>query len=168
VAFAGASRVRAVAADLRELGFRAYCPLGRRVIHRARGPYGKRERRVEQYPVFGGYLFVGEVKEPLTREMDYRIVDILRMGFERLTVPAQAIRDINDAEIAGEWDGTKAAPTFALGRRVKVNIGRDHLAEFFGIVQGIEKSGKIRVSAYLFGHHTTILVNEEKLSLEAA
>ena len=58
VAICKPSMARSVGEDLPALGFRTYCPLGRRVVLRARGPGGTRRRRIHQWAVFGRYLFV--------------------------------------------------------------------------------------------------------------
>jgi len=93
-----AMQPRETAADLCALGFRAYCPLGRRTLYRARGLSGKRERKILQFPV-------GEASQPLTRSAHARIVQILGNADGSIAVSPAAVAAINAAELAG--NGTR-------------------------------------------------------------
>ena len=159
VAAAPPAAVRGVAADLAELGFRTYAPLETFIVYRGRGPDGRRQRRIEQRPLLGAYLFVGERNEPLQKSIHPHLWDVLRTGDGPLSVPAAAIRAINDAELAGKWDHTRRATEtapFAPGEAVVVKAGA--FAEFRATVEACERRGRVRIVLTMFGGETTATV----------
>ncbi len=165
VAMVAPSQAIEVAGDLGDLGFRAYCPLGRRVVYRARLAAGKRGRRVDTFPVFGGYVFVGEAGAPVVRGVHPKVVCILGDARGALAVPPAAIAAISAAECEGRWDATrraKASP-FVAGAAVRLVAGP--FADFAAVVEAVERSGRIRIAAAVFGQATTIRVEAAQLAL---
>jgi transcription antitermination factor NusG len=165
VAYVGEHAARDVAADLTELGFRAYCPLGRRVVYQARVA-GKRARRVRQFPVFGGYLFVGEVTEHLSKSSHDRIVEILGDSTGSLALKGAAIAAINLAELAGRWDSTRphhAAPLFHAGDLVRIKAGP--FAGFAAVVARLPKDLRVMIDVQMFGGPTRTTLDSSALEL---
>jgi transcription antitermination factor NusG len=144
-----------VADDLRALGFRCLCPIGREVIYRARGKNGKRERRVREYAVFGSYLFVGEVSEPLASSVHDRIEFVISDSGGPLSVRPQVIRVLNDLELRGKWNQVKApAAGFQIGQEVRVTDGP--FAYFLGMIEELRGNGAIKVGMDIFGQKTPV------------
>lgn len=159
----------ALAADLGEIGFRVYCPLARRVVLQARLGGGRRGRRVDVVPLLGEYLFCGERGVALTRAAHPKIVGILSDASGKLAVLPAAIAAISAAECAGRFDETRHAarrPPFAPGSAVRLVDGP--FAEFAAVVEAVERSGRIRIAASVFGRVTSIRVDAEHLALVAA
>ena len=108
VAVARPSLAWSVSEDLCLLGFRAYCPIGRRFIqHRVRKS-NTRKRIIYQFPVFGRYIFIGEVDDPLSKSIHDGLVGIVGDGSGPLALDPEIVKDINEKELAGEWDSTKS------------------------------------------------------------
>jgi transcription antitermination factor NusG len=163
VAYIGENAVRAVAADLCALDFRAYCPLGARIDYRARVG-GKRAQRVRQFPVFGGYLFVGEVVERLSKSTHDQIVAILGDSSGPLALRAEAIAAINGAELAGRWDSTVAhrqAPPFRKGDRVRINAGL--FAGFLAIIARLPTDLRVSIDIEMHGRATRVVIDARTL-----
>ena len=156
----------ALADDLCELGFRAYAPAGRRIVEHAGGPNGKRERRIDVFPVFGNYLFVGETIETgqLSKFMHRSLSGVLAGTNGHLSVHQDAIKAISDAECAGRWDTTKRRPYHA-GDTVRVKVGP--FADFRAIVEAVEHSGRIRIAIDIFGGTTTARVTAAQVEKAA-
>jgi transcription antitermination factor NusG len=155
---------RGVALDLNELGFVAYCPLGRKTVYQARARVGRR-KRIHQTAVFGRYLFVGEVEEPLSAWVHDGISEIIGDSAGPWALDQRAVRAINEAEIDGKWDETKIpawARTFKIGDAVR--IGDGPLTGFQGLVEAFSKAG-IRVDLDLFGRRTSTTLKPSALEL---
>jgi transcription antitermination factor NusG len=135
-----------VADDLNELGFVAYCPLNRKVHLHARARVGRR-KMIRQYPVFGPYIFVGEVSEPLQASIHDGMAGVLGDSLGALAIPARLVLAINQAELDGKWDETK---TRALSKKFKKGDKIKTLAGFEGLVTAIEEAG-IKVDLKMFG-----------------
>lgn len=151
VAYVSPSRAIETARDLCDLGFRAYCPIGRRLQTQPRRQKGGAwKRRVIASPVFGGYIFVGEGEESLGRSAHDRIVEVLRDASGSLSVAPETIRTINDAELDGAYDRLRARPEpFRAGSHVKAAGGA--LAEFQTVVEAVEGRTRVRLGLKLFG-----------------
>lgn len=154
VATCAPSEALALAEDLEALGWRVCCPIGRKVVQQARLGPGKRGRKVIAYPVFAGYLFVGEVDEPLTKRAHGRISGVVSDLSGPLRVSKDAIKAISDAECRGKWDHTQRVAKFATGATVRITSGP--FADFQAVVEGVEQSGVLRLSAMIFGRPTIV------------
>ncbi len=160
----------ALAADLRELGFRAYAPAGRRIVYRGKCANGKRERRIDAYPVFGNYLFVGEMieTEPLSKFLHRNLSAVLAGPGGPLAVASSAIAAISAAECEGRWDETKRGADrcpYHKGDPVRVKVGP--FADFRAIVEAVEHSGRIRIAIDIFGGTTTARVTAAQVEKAA-
>jgi transcription antitermination factor NusG len=166
VAYVGEHAAREVASDLNELGFRAYCPLGARVVYPDPRRSGKRVRKVRQFPVFGGYLFVGEVTERLVKSAHDRIVEILGDSSGSLALSGAAIAAINRAELRGLWDSThahRALPLFRKGDQVRITAGP--FAGFAAIVARLPKDLRVTIDFEMFGRPTRASLDAGSLEL---
>jgi transcription antitermination factor NusG len=164
VAVCKPSMARGVADDLNELGFVAYCPLSRKVHLRARARVGRR-KMIRQYPVFGSYIFVGQVDDPLQASIHDGIAGILGDSLGALAVPARLVLAINQAELDGKWDETKTpawAGKFHVGDLVKVKDGP--FAGFGGLIDACSKAG-IDVDIRMFGRETRTRFKPSTLEL---
>jgi hypothetical protein len=164
VAVCKPSMALGVADDLNELGFVAYCPLSRKVHLRARARVGRR-KMIRQYPVFGDYLFVGEVDEPLQGSIHGGISYLIGDSRGALSVPASFVLSINQAELDGKWDETKTptwSKTFKVGDQVRISAGP--FTGFAGLVDACSKAG-IRVDLDLFGRRTSTTLKPSALEL---
>lgn len=162
VAICKPSMAMSVSQDLNAIGFRAYCPLGRRVVFRGRAA-GARKRRIHQWAVFGRYLFVGELGEPLATYIHEGIVDVIGDSLGAWALNPLVLRAINAAELAGEWDTTKTpewAAKFKGGDFVRVGDGP--FSGFEGFVRSCSKAG-INVELDMFGRKTKVTVQSAKL-----
>ena len=164
VATCAPSEALSLADDLEQLGWRICCPIGRKVVMQARLGGGKRGKKIVAFPVFGGYLFVGEKGEPLTRSTHGRISGVVSDHRGPLAVPASAIETISEAECKGKWDTTNR-PKFATHAEVKITAGP--FAGFVATVQAAEHSGRIRLSALMFGRPTTVRVDPHEIEVAA-
>jgi transcription antitermination factor NusG len=162
VAVTKSSMARSVSEDLPALGFRAYCPLGRRMLFRARGPGGKRYRRVHQWAVFGRYLFVGEMLEPLAASIHEGIVDVIGDSRGAWPLSPTIVQAINEAELNGEWDfvGSSENP-FKVGQSVRVAEGHP-FEHFVGVVTALLHGGAW-INLDVFGRPTPVSVPVRKL-----
>jgi transcription antitermination factor NusG len=165
VAVCKPSMARGVAEDLNELGLVAYCPLSRKVHLRARARVGRR-KIIRQYPVFGVYIFVGEVDGPLQASIHSGISYLVGDSQGALSVPESFVLAINQAELDGKWDETKGLPswakTFKRGDPVRVKEGP--FTGFAGLVDACSKAG-IRVDLDLFGRRTSTTLKPSALEL---
>jgi transcription termination factor NusG len=168
VVYCGAAHVRETAQDLEAIGFRTYAPMARAWSTQSkRGKDGRWVRRLRQIPVFGGYLFVGELGEPLTKDLNNRIVHIIGDMSGSLAIPACVIDAISRAECEGKWDYTakrEAKSAFFSGQQVRLTS--QVMQDFVATVEAIEKSGKIRITGQLFGGKTVMRVDEKDLKPE--
>jgi len=96
-----------VSEDLCLLGFRAYCPLGKRIIQSRIRKSNTRKRVVYHFAVFGRYFLVGEIDDPLTLSVHDGLVDIVGDATGPLALDPEIVKVINNKELAGEWDSTK-------------------------------------------------------------
>ncbi len=156
------SEALALAEDLEEMGWRVCCPIGRRIVYNARLGAGKRGKKIVVFPVFGGYLFVGEKGERLTRLAHGRITGVVSDSSGPLRVPKSAIEAISAAECRGKWDHTHRVLKFAKGAHVRISAGP--FADFAATVEGIEHSGMLRLSALIFGRVTTVRAEPEDVA----
>ncbi len=164
VATCAPSEALALADDLEQMGWRVCCPIGRRVEPRARLGGGKRGKKLVAFAVFGGYLFVGEKGEPVTRQTHGRISGVVSDLRGPLAVPPSAIKAISEAECKGKWDSTNR-PKFAEHAWVTVTSGP--FAGLRGTVQAAEHSGRVRLSALMFGAQTTVRVDPHEIEVAA-
>jgi transcription antitermination factor NusG len=157
---------KGVADDLNELGFRAYCPMGRKVLFRARVRGSeKRQRKIHSWAVFGRYIFVGEIDEPLQVDIHGGIVEVIGDSRGAWALNPKLIRAINEAHIAGQWDTVRAWDcVFKKGDRVKFTGGHP-LEGFLAIVDSVGRSG-VRVNVpNLFSRPTMATVHAAKLEM---
>src|SRR6185312_17206786 len=141
-----------VAEDLNMIGFRAYCPMGKKIVYRGRHGGEARQRRVHQFPVFGRYLFVGEIEDPFQTTLHSGVVAIIGDRNGAWPVNPAAVKAINDAELSGTWDSSREAEAaFRRGDLVRVVSDLSHpFAGFNAIVDSIRKSG-VRINVDIFG-----------------
>jgi len=153
-----------VARDLDLIGFRAYCPMGRKIVYRGRTKGTARERRVHQFPLFGPYLFVGEIDDPLQTDIHSGLIGIIGDENGGWPVNPEIVKAINAAELAGTWDGSRASEAaFKRGDRVRVvNDPAYAFAGFQAIVEDVRRSG-IRIE--IFGSRAAVIVPQSKLEL---
>jgi transcription antitermination factor NusG len=170
VARVWSGRERDVEADLREDGFRAYCPTSRALALRARVTgTERRETRVRVAALFPGYLFVGDgggrIATPARHE---RVIEVI--GGERpVRVPAAMIAAINARELAGEFD--EAAPVLAraaarsrpLKRGERVKFREGPFAGFEGAVSALPADLRVKVELVLFGRVTGVTASRLNL-----
>jgi transcription antitermination factor NusG len=165
VAVCKPSMARGVADDLNDLGFVAYCPLSRCVHLRARARVGRR-KIIRQYPVFGVYIFVGEVDGPLQASIHSGISYLVGDSQGALSVPASFVLAINQDELDGKWDETRGRPswakTFKRGDQVRVKEGP--FGGFSGLVDAVSKAG-VDVDISMFGRMTTTTFKSSALEL---
>ena len=164
VATCAPSEALALADDLEQMGWRVCCPIGRRVELRARLGGGKRGKKIVAFPVFGGYLFVGEKGEPLTRQTHGRISGIVSDLRGPLAVPKEAIQRVSEAECRGKWDSTNK-PKFAEHAEVRITSGP--FAGFRATVQAAEHSGRVRLSVLMFGQPVVARVDPHEIEVAA-
>ena len=172
VAVCKPSLARSVSEDLPALGFRAYCPLGRRLVFRAPHRSGTRKKHILQWAVFGRYLFVGEMEEKLAASIHEGIVDVIgdsegawslsSVDQNGLRDPHGIVRAINEAELAGQWDyvGSSENP-FHLGQSVRIVDGHP-FESFVGIVTALLR-GRAEIELGMFGRSTYVQVPVRKL-----
>ena len=160
---------RRVAADLVDLGFRAYCPLSATLSHRARvkGSSG-RVRRVRIAPVFAAYLFVGVLPgREIGKSAHEKIIEILGDADERgehraLEIPGALVAMINERELAREWDRAhRPVAPFRVGSEVRMKEGP--FAGFSGFVAAAPVDMRVRIEAMLFGRATRLTVEARQL-----
>jgi transcription antitermination factor NusG len=162
VAVCKPSMARSVGEDLPALGFRAYCPLGRRMVFRDRHRSGTRKKHILQWAVFGRYLFVGEMLEPLAASLHEGIVDVIGDSQGAWSLHPRIVHAINQAELAGQWDyvGSSENP-FKIGQSVRIAEG--HAFEhFIGIVTALMHGGAW-INLDVFGRETPVSVPVRKL-----
>jgi transcription antitermination factor NusG len=159
VAVCKPSMARGVADDLNELGFVAYCPLSRKVHLRARARVGRR-KIIRQYPVFGVYIFVGEVDGPLQASIHSGISYLVGDSHGAWSLDPSFVLARNRDELAGKWDETKTPVwerkdliKFKKGKKVSVLSGP--FASFGGFVEECSKAG-IKVGLDIFGRVTPV------------
>lgn len=164
VAICKPSLSRSVGEDLNELGFRAYCPLGSRIVYRGRVK-GKRQRRVHQFAVFGRYLFVGEAQEPLSTYVHEGLVGVIGDSRGGWALNPRAVQIINEAELAGQWDDAPEwdGPRYKRGTRGILVDGP--FAGFHAIIQECTRSG-VKFDVNIFGRITTVASQTVKLAEE--
>ena len=155
------SEALSLADDLEQLGWRVCCPIGRRVVLQARLGGGKRGKKIEAYPVFSGYLFVGEKGERLSRQAHGRISGVVSDSRGPLAVPKAAIEAISTAECSGKWDHTNR-PKFAKNAEVTIKAGA--FTGFNAVVQAAEHSGRVRLSILMFGQMTVVRVDPSEIA----
>jgi hypothetical protein len=150
--------------DLCELGFLAYCPLGRKTLYRARARVGRR-KRIHQSPVFGSYLFVGERDGPLQASIHDGISYLIGDSQGAWSLNPSFVLSINEDELSGRWDDTKT-PTWAKAFKIgdQVRIGAGPLTGFQGLVEACSKAG-ITVDLDLFGRRTSTTLKPSALEL---
>ena len=162
VAVCKPSLALSVSQDLPALGFRAYCPLGRRIVFRDRHRSGVRKKHILQFAVFGRYLFVGEIEEPLQAYIHEGIVAVIGDCVGAWGLNPEVVRAINEAELAGEWDDIgSAANPFKVGQSVRIVAGHP-FEHFVGIVRALRPSGA-KIDVDMFGRRTTVAVPVRKL-----
>lgn len=157
---------RRVADELNTLGFRAYCPLGRRLVSWQGGRQLK-QKLVREFPVFSRYLFVGlPTGFTLGRHLSDKIVSILGDASGPVVIPPAAIARINALELAGEWDETKPRRSpFQPG--VSVSIPRGPYAGFLATIDVQESETRLRVLVNMFGRQSAVSVDLAQVELVA-
>jgi len=157
--------VRRAALDLNQAGFRAYCPLGRKIVYRGRARSEARVRRIQEFPVFGSYLFVGEAGRPLQRESHRGLIDIIGDRYGAWPLNPKLVQAINEAELSGKWDTARTREwenQFRIGDRVRVCAGP--FEGFMAIVGMLNKSGAV-VDLDVFGRKNKVTIEPSKLEL---
>ncbi len=156
-------RVLNVADDLAAAGFRSYCPLETRLSTQPkRSPDGKWRKRVRQRPVFGPYLFVGEVNATLYRSTHRDIREILGDRDGPRQINPTFLRRVNDDELAGAWDfRPRRAPRYAEGTPVMVSDGP--FRGFLAVVQEACANGGVTVEIDVFGRKAPLVIAETAL-----
>ena len=162
VAVCKPSMARSVGEDLPALGFRAYCPLGRRLVFRAPHRSGTRKKHILQFAVFGRYLFVGEMLEPLAASIHEGIVDVIGDSRGAWSLNPRIVQAINEAELAGQWDyvGSSENP-YKVGQLVR--IADNHPFEHFVGVISAFLHGGAWINLDVFGRSTPVSVPFRKL-----
>jgi transcription antitermination factor NusG len=163
--------------DLNSIGFRSYCPLGRRIVYRGRTGGKVRARRIHQFAVFGRYLFVGEVSEPLAAYVHEGLVDVIGDSQGAWPLNPLVLEAINAAELAGHWNQRDPDRAFSKGEKVKIAAGpfagfegfvlegrKARIAAFDGFALECSKAG-VKVGLNLFGRQTSTTVKPEALEL---
>jgi transcription antitermination factor NusG len=162
VAVCKPSMARSVGEDLPALGFRAYCPLGRRMVFRDRHRSGTRKKHIIQWAVFGRYLFVGEMLEPLAASLHEGIVNVIGDSRGPWALNPMIVQMINEAELAGLWNyiGSSENP-FKVGQSVRIGEGHP-FAHFVGTIQSL-LPGAAKIDLDVFGRATPVSVPVRKL-----
>ena len=155
------------AEELTAKGFLGYCPMGRKFAiwasHKKRAPKGT----IRNYPVFSRYIFCG-LKEGQVVGRDTRIGVDWTLGDSTgpIFIPVQAIRQINEWEISGEWDSTQGwreKSPYAPGAEVKITDGP--FIGFTGTVSALESETRILLLIDLFGQQIKMRVTPLQVSL---
>lgn len=162
VAICKTSMSRSVGEDLNAIGFRAYCPLGRRIVYRGRTGSSQRKRRIHQFAVFGRYLFVGELQEPLNSYHHEGIVDVIGDSLGAWPLKPRVLQAINEAELAGKWNDRDPDATFKRGDHVRLSAGP--FASFEGFVLECSKAG-VKIDVEMFGRKISTTVKSSVLEL---
>ena len=172
VAVCKPSLALSVSQDLPALGFRAYCPLGRRIVFRDRHRSGVRKKHILQFAVFGRYLFVGEMDEPLQAYIHEGIVAVIGDCMGAWGLNPEVVRAINEAELAGEWDDIGSATNpFKVGQSVRIVAGHP-FEHFVGIVRALlpqrsqDRCGYVR-APHDCGGSCSQVSGRERLTLRA-
>lgn len=152
-----------VADDLSDLGFRTFAPHGIRVQPYARiGPQGRRGRRERDYPVFGGYVFVGQPAGLTVAQRSHpHILNILQNSGAYCRIPALFISEAVRLWVGGEWDGTK--PRFPPGRCVRITAGA--LEGWSGVIESLPSELRAVVKVKMFGGDTRAIVDTAALEI---
>ena len=144
--------------DLCGQGFLAYCPTGQRPAKYESHWRRARKGAVRQFPAFSRYIFCGLLPgQVIGRDTRRRIESVLSNVSGPLTVPAAAIRHVNDLELAGEWDELRSPVEkmgLAIGSGVRITEGP--FLGFSGAVSAIESESRIKVLIGLFGGPTPV------------
>lgn len=164
----GVACERRVADELDAIGFKAYCPLGRKLIHWQGGRQLK-QKLIREFPVFSRYIFVG-VPRGLTlgRHLSEKIISILGDSFGPIIIPPAAIARINALELSGEWDAVKYKPQdspYQPGTEVK--IPRGPYAGFLATVDAQESETRLRVLVTMFGQRLAVPIDVDQVELVA-
>lgn len=157
------SQAIGVASDLSALGFVAYCPTGRKIIFRgAQRGFKVRKRRIHSYPVFGDYLFVGEVDMPLQVSLHEDIIGVLGDSRGAYRLNPKFLQAIIDREASGVWDEARALERreFTPGERVRVKRGS--YADLQGLVMQCDTAG-VSLKIEMFGRDHEVVVKDEAL-----
>lgn len=181
VAFAGArwfvgqvisGSERGVADDLIADGWRAYSPIRRDVLPRARlvGGGGKRGVAVRLRAVFPGYIFIGAEGVAPGKSLHDKLLGVIGSQGAPLELPGRLLEAINFREMAGEWDALKvpsspvrfgepvsrvlkgAKARFSRGETVRIVDGV--FAGLNGIVAELPVDMRVTVELALFGRAT--------------
>lgn len=125
VAICRASQAWSVGEDLGVLGFRAYCPMGKRLIR------GRRMLRTYPFAVFGRYIFVGEIQEPLAVSIHDGLVGIVGDQSGPWSLDPEIVKIINRDELDGVWDSTKPRPKRGAQHEDYVEVLQRYMKEHF-------------------------------------
>lgn len=168
VAYVGAWKQLEVVQRLQREGWEPYAPQETVVAYRARVRGSEvRHRIVKRRPLFGGYLFVRELVRPLRREPERRIFSILGDSQGPIEVNPAWIEETKRLEAEGAWDALRRPQArFFEGQRVRVATGP--YADFWAIVDRLEKTGKVKVKFRLFGRDVTAKVEPGNLFVPEA
>lgn len=153
---------RRVADDLELLGFRAYCPLGRKHISWI-GARQLEKKIIRQFPVFSRYIFAGHdigARRELDRDAHDKIHSILGNSEGHIALPGEAISFINKLELSGQWDQTKSwREKTSLKLGVQVNITDGPFAQYNGFVSALHSENAIDVLISIFGRPTPVKID---------
>lgn len=159
-----------VAYDLARLGFRTYCPMGRKEVIRAVRPgSGTRRAAIVAFPIFARYLFVGFTRDlALTWRMlneqlaptrsAGRVVGVLGGRVGSMAIPPSALVAINQRELAGWGEPllwVEGAPfKLAIGEQIRIKSGP--FASFSATVDALSSARTIRALVGIFGRSTPV------------
>ena len=157
---------RGVIDDLVALGFNAYAPLGCKFVYWTHTRKMRRPER-KQFPVFCRYVFVGcPPGQTFGKHTVDKVEAVLSDSGGEAPVPADAIRTLNELELAGFWDETRPdndRSIFKPGAQVTITAGA--FAGFPATVDEVESEEKIRVLTQLFGQQTPVHLSACQIEL---
>lgn len=132
-------------------------------VHRYFVDRHTRQEKFRVTSLFPGYVFV-DIHGAAERDRASRAIGVTGLlgmwtgdGFMPKEIPSQWIHDLMDA--GPQITGKKIA--FRKGERAKVAIGR--IGEIITEVEGVDKSGKVRLTIEMFGSCRKVLVSQDKL-----
>ncbi len=152
-----------VADDLGAIGFRVFAPHGIKVYKNARiGPHGKRGKLERDFPIFTGYVFVGQPKNLIVARRSHpHILDILQNGGMYCRIPPIFIHETAQMWRGGKWDGR--ASKFSKG--IPVRIVRGPMEGFVGVVDSLPTEVRAIVRVAMFGSEAKASIDTEALEL---
>ena len=120
---------------------------------------------MRQFPVFSGYIFAGIARgQHLGRSSVEKIAAILGDACGPLTIPARAIRTLNELELAFHWDETRSwreKSPFQRGSPIRITDGA--YASFTATVDALVSETRIRVLVSMFGRLAPVELDIEAI-----